>query len=64
MRSWRHSKLASAPLAGVLWKAMRGTLSRAWGLRYFEMGRSAVLAYYGGGDAIEAGERRGPRRRG
>jgi hypothetical protein len=37
---------------------MRGTLSRSWSLRYFEMGRTSVLAYYSNGDAIETGERR------
>jgi hypothetical protein len=58
LRSWRHTQLRGRPFAGRLWKAMRGTLSRAWSLRYFEMGRSNILAYYSSGDAIEGAEKR------
>ena len=58
VRSWRHHQLRGRPFSGRLWKAMRGTLSRSWSLRYFEMGRTSVLAYYSNGDAIETGERR------
>jgi hypothetical protein len=58
VRSWRHHQLRGRPFSGRLWKAMRGTLSRSWSLRYFEMGRTSVLAYYSNGDAIESGERR------
>lgn len=52
-RQWRHSQLRGRPFSGQLWKAMRGTLSKSWSLRLFDL-RNGVMAYYAGSDAILA----------
>jgi len=51
LRAWRHNFLSARPLTGMLYKAMRGTLCKAWERRLFEL-RGNVLAYYRNGDRL------------
>jgi hypothetical protein len=57
-RNWRSESLRSRPLALTAWKAMRGTLCKAWARRLLMLGPTGLLAWYGAPEALEAAERR------
>jgi hypothetical protein len=57
-RNWRNESLRSRPLAGVVWKATRGTLAKAWSRRLLRLGPTGLLSWYGAPEALEAAERR------